>query len=55
MIEEVGFRYLARHEDDVWRDGRWWNQLRYELTAREWASKPASSDIEAPGRQDARG
>ena len=24
-------------EDDVWRDGRWWAHLRYELTASEWA------------------
>ena len=36
VIEKIGFRYLCRQEDDVWRDGRWWAHLRYELTAAEW-------------------
>jgi ribosomal-protein-alanine N-acetyltransferase len=36
IIEKIGFRFLARHEEDVWRDGRWWDHLRFELTAGEW-------------------
>jgi ribosomal-protein-alanine N-acetyltransferase len=37
VIEKVGFRYYGRQEDDVYRDGRWYAHLRYELTAAEWA------------------
>ncbi len=37
IIEKLGYRYLATHEDDVWRDGQWWNHFRYELTAAEWS------------------
>lgn len=36
VIEKVGFRFVGRCEEDVWRDGRWWAHLRYELTAGEW-------------------
>jgi [ribosomal protein S5]-alanine N-acetyltransferase len=36
VIERVGFRYLCKQEDDVWRDGRWYAHLRYELLASEW-------------------
>jgi [ribosomal protein S5]-alanine N-acetyltransferase len=38
VIEKLGFRALGCCQDDVWRDGRWWSMLRYELTAAEWAS-----------------
>ena len=37
VIEKVGFRFVGRAEDDVWRDGRWFAHLRYELLASEWA------------------
>lgn len=37
VIEKIGFRFLCRYEDDVWRDGRWFAHLRYELLASEWA------------------
>jgi [ribosomal protein S5]-alanine N-acetyltransferase len=37
VIEKLGFRAVGRLEDDVWRDGRWWAQLCYELTGAEWA------------------
>ena len=37
IIEKLGFRFLATFEQDVWRDERWWNHLRYEQTAAEWA------------------
>jgi ribosomal-protein-alanine N-acetyltransferase len=36
VIEKLGFRYVGRLEDDVWRDGKWHAHLRYELTAPEW-------------------
>jgi ribosomal-protein-alanine N-acetyltransferase len=36
VIEKLGFRPIGVREDDVWRDGRWWSHLRYELTASEW-------------------
>ena len=35
IIEKLGYRFLAIHEDDVWRDGKWWNHRRYEMTASE--------------------
>jgi ribosomal-protein-alanine N-acetyltransferase len=37
VIENVGFRFLCKLEDDGWRDGRWHAHLRYELLASEWA------------------
>jgi ribosomal-protein-alanine N-acetyltransferase len=37
VIEKVGFRFVGRAEEDVWRDGRWFAHLRYELLAAEWA------------------
>jgi ribosomal-protein-alanine N-acetyltransferase len=37
VIEKLGFRFYGRQEEDVWRDGRWYAHLRYELTAAEWA------------------
>ncbi len=39
VIEKVGFRFLARHVDDFWRDGRWWSHLRYELTRAAWGAR----------------
>jgi RimJ/RimL family protein N-acetyltransferase len=36
VIEKLGFRFLALHEDDVWRDGRWWHRRCYEMLAAEW-------------------
>lgn len=36
IIEKLGFRFLAVHEDDFWRDGRWQNHLRFEQTVSEW-------------------
>jgi [ribosomal protein S5]-alanine N-acetyltransferase len=36
VIDKLGFRYVGKFEDDVWRDGRWWNHLRFELTSGEW-------------------
>jgi [ribosomal protein S5]-alanine N-acetyltransferase len=36
IIEKLGYRFLAIFEDDLWRDGRWWDHRRYELTSAEW-------------------
>jgi [ribosomal protein S5]-alanine N-acetyltransferase len=36
VIEKCGFRYIGRHEDDVWRDGAWHSGLRFEMLASEW-------------------
>jgi ribosomal-protein-alanine N-acetyltransferase len=37
VIEKIGYRFLCRAEDDVWRDGQWHAHLRYELISSEWA------------------
>jgi ribosomal-protein-alanine N-acetyltransferase len=36
VIEKVGFRFLCKQEEDVWRDSRWHARLWYELLASEW-------------------
>jgi [ribosomal protein S5]-alanine N-acetyltransferase len=36
IIERIGYRFLAKLEDDVWRDNRWWPHRRYEMLASEW-------------------
>ncbi len=36
VIEKVGFRFLCRSEEDIWRDGQWYAHLRYELLSSEW-------------------
>ena len=36
VIEKLGFRLYGKQEDDVWRDGRWHDHLRYEMTARDY-------------------
>ncbi len=48
VIEKVGFRFLCRYEDDVWRDGRWFAHLRYELTAAEWADSTRTLRFHRP-------
>lgn len=48
VIEKVGFRFLCRYEDDVWRDGRWFAHLRYELTAAEWADSTRTLRFQRP-------
>ena len=50
IIEKLGFRFLAKHEDDVWRDGRWWDHLRYELTAAEWGDGARTMRFSRPSR-----
>jgi ribosomal-protein-alanine N-acetyltransferase len=48
VIEKLGFRAIGRLEDDVWRDGRWWNVLRYELTATEWSDVTTTLRVSRP-------
>jgi ribosomal-protein-alanine N-acetyltransferase len=48
IIEKIGYRYLCKQEDDVWRDGRWWGHLRYELTSGEWADSSRTLRFNKP-------
>jgi ribosomal-protein-alanine N-acetyltransferase len=48
VIEKLGFRAVGRLEDDVWRDGRWWSVLRYELTASEWSGDSTTMRVNRP-------
>ncbi|HMG19829.1 MAG TPA: GNAT family protein [Kofleriaceae bacterium] len=48
VIEKLGFRLVGREEDDVWRDGRWWNMLSYELTSSEWSDVSTTLRVSRP-------
>jgi RimJ/RimL family protein N-acetyltransferase len=48
VIEKLGFRPVGRYEDHVWRDGRWWSVLRYELTASEWGDVSTTMRVHRP-------
>ena len=48
VIEKLGFRLIGQLEDDVWRDGRWWSVLSYELTASEWGDVSAAMRVNRP-------
>jgi [ribosomal protein S5]-alanine N-acetyltransferase len=48
VIEKVGFRFVGRAEDDVWREGRWTTQLLYELTSPEWPDVHTTMPISRP-------
>lgn len=48
VIEKVGFRFVGRAEDDVWRDGRWHTHLVYELTSPEWPDVHTTMPISRP-------
>jgi ribosomal-protein-alanine N-acetyltransferase len=50
VIDKLGYRYLCRYEDDVWRDGRWWAHLRFELLANEWADTVRTLRFSKPPR-----
>ncbi len=36
VIEKLGFRQVGKELAHVFRDGRWWDHLRYELLASDW-------------------
>lgn len=48
VIEKVGFRFVGRREEDLWRDGRWYAHLGYELTAAEWADSTRTLRFDRP-------
>lgn len=48
VIEKVGFRFVGRAEEDVWRDTRWITQLLYEMTAPEWPDVHTTMRINRP-------
>ncbi|HEU0029629.1 MAG TPA: GNAT family protein [Kofleriaceae bacterium] len=48
VIEKVGFRFVGRAEDDVWRDGVWSTHLLYELTSPEWPDVHTTMRINRP-------
>ncbi len=50
VIEKVGYRYCGRWEDHAWRDGRWWNHLRFELTIGEWGDTARTQRFKRPSR-----
>ena len=50
VIEKLGFRYIGRLEDDVWRDGAWHTHLRYEMTAPEYPDVHTTMRISRPPR-----
>jgi [ribosomal protein S5]-alanine N-acetyltransferase len=45
VIEKLGFRFLALAQEDFWRDGRWQDVGRYELTAAEWSERAQVSSL----------
>jgi ribosomal-protein-alanine N-acetyltransferase len=45
VIEKVGFRFVGRAEEDVWRDGHWHAHLLFELTAPEWPDLSATTRV----------
>lgn len=48
VIEKVGYRFVGRLEEDVWRDGKWYAHLRFELTASEWADSTRTLRFRRP-------
>jgi len=48
VIEKVGFRFVGRLEDDVWRDGKWSTHLFYELTSPEWPDVHTTLRVNRP-------
>lgn len=48
VIEKLGFRPIGRLEDHVWRDGRWWSVLGYELTSGEWSDVSTTMRVHRP-------
>lgn len=45
VIDKVGFRLVGKQVDDVWRDGRWWSHLRFELTNADWSDVSTTMPI----------
>lgn len=45
VINKLGFRHVGKQVDDVWREGRWWSHLRYELTMADWSDVSTTMPI----------
>jgi [ribosomal protein S5]-alanine N-acetyltransferase len=50
VIEKLGFRFLGRAEEHMWRDGSWHPHLDYELTAGEWGDSARTLRFSRPSR-----
>jgi [ribosomal protein S5]-alanine N-acetyltransferase len=48
VIEKVGYRFLCRYDEDVWRDDKWHARMEYELTASEWADTSRTLRFDRP-------
>ena len=48
VIEKVGFRYIGRAEEDIWRNDRWFAHLKFELTSSEWADSTRTLRFNRP-------
>ncbi|MBP9206513.1 MAG: GNAT family N-acetyltransferase [Kofleriaceae bacterium] len=49
VLEHLGMRRTGHQRDDFFRDDRWWDLLRFELTRAEWSAAgpgPATLDLE---------
>lgn len=46
VIEQCGFHFVARLPEDCYREGRWWDVLRYQLRAVEWRQEQAGDGAE---------
>lgn len=45
VIERLGFRFIGRLADDVWRDNAWHTHLRYEMLASSYGDIAATMPI----------
>lgn len=52
VIERLGFRFVARLEEDWWREERWWDVLRYHLRAEQWRADRAAAGETGDGAGD---
>lgn len=50
VIEQSGFRYSHRVDEDVYRHGRWYSHLRYELNVNEWSDVTTTMRFSKPRR-----
>ncbi len=48
IIERLGFRFIGRQEDDVWRDEAWHTHRRYELLASSYSDITTTMPVRRP-------
>ena len=44
MLEKLGMRREAHFVENEWVKGEWQSELVYAMLAREWTSRPSSSN-----------